>query len=145
VAEVDIVCFADDLAAVLEAEEAIRWAIKKTGDLEVQVVMSSKKDLAERYLARLRWKTYPGALPSLKFLDQANGADTNPRAWPQCEGFRPASLDTCVSWTLEGHGLHPEWASSQLTRCDPSGNNLFRALNLLQHTLDYQYSGRFKG
>jgi hypothetical protein len=142
-ADVDAVCFADDLVAILETEEAARWAITKTGDLEVQVVLYSKTEPTEKYLARLRWRTYPAGLPSLKFLDAA-GAE-NPRAWPQCLGFRPASLDACVSWTLEGHGLHPDWANAPATRWDPVGNNLFRALNLLQHTLDYQYSGRFKG
>lgn len=142
-AALDTTCFDEDLVAVLETEEATRWKIEKTADLEVTAAASPKNDLGESYLARLRWDRYPG-LPSLKFLDPSTGAESNPRAWPQCGGFRPNSLDSCVMWTKEGHTLHPEWANAPQTRFDPSGNALFRALNLLQHTLDYDYSGRFK-
>jgi len=144
VGSLDTTCFEEDLAAVHETEEAARWKITKTADLEVTAAMSPKKALGESYHARLRWHRYPG-LPSLKFLDPATGVQDNPRAWPQCGGFRPTTLDTCVMWTTEGHALHPEWANAPQTRFDPSGNALFRALNLLQHTLDYDYSGRFKG
>ena len=140
----DTTCFEEDLTAVLQTEEAARWNIRKSADLEVTAAMSPKKDPGESYVGRLRWDRYPG-LPSLKFLDPSTGAENNPRAWPQCGGFRPTSLDSCVMWTKEGHALHPEWANAPQTRFDPSGNALFRALNLLQHTLDCDYNGRFKG
>ena len=140
----DVACFAEDLAAVLATEEAMRWKIAKTGDLEVTALVSPKKESTESYSARLRWDRYPGSWPSLKFLDATTGLENNPCAWPQCTAFRPSSFDTCVMWTKEGHALHPEWGNAPATRCDPTGNGLFRVLNLLQHTLDYDYTGRYK-
>lgn len=141
--EVDAKCFSADLVEVLVTDEAKRWGIEKTGELEVQVSLGTIKEPTERYLARLRWDLYPGNPPSLKFLD-SNGSESNPVAWPQCAGFRPTSLDACVNWTREGMAVHPEWRGAPATRWDPSGNGLFRALNLLQDTLDYQYSSRFR-
>lgn len=145
VVAVDEQCFAADLEEVLQTEEAKRWEIKCTGKIEIQVFVRPRPELGERYLARLQWDRYPRNPPSLKFLDPANGNDSNPRSWPQCAGFRPTSLDTCVSWTREGYALHPEWCNAPATRWDSSGNALFRALNCLQDTLDYQYQGRFRG
>ena len=144
VAQLDLKCFEADLAEVRATEEVKRWDIKQTPDsIEITVCVSSIKELAEIYIARLRWDRYPANPPSLKFVD-ANGTENNPRAWPQCAGFRPASLDACVNWTREGFGLHPDWAKAPATRWDPRGNALFRALNLLQQTLDLSNSGRFK-
>ena len=142
--EVDAKCFSADLAEVLATDVAPRWNIIQSGVLEIQVRIASTKEPAEQYLARVRWDRYPGNPPSLKFLD-SNGIDSNPTAWPQCAGFRPTALDACVNWTTEGMALHPEWRGAPATRWDPSGNALFRALNLLQDALDYQYSGRFRG
>ncbi len=144
VMEVDAKCFSADLAEVLLVDVATRWEISQTGTLDVQVRIASIKEPAERYLACLRWDRYPGNPPSLKFLD-SSGSESNPTAWPQCAGFRPTAFDACVNWTREGMALHPEWRGAPATRWDSSGNALFRALNLLQDTLDYQYGGRFRG
>lgn len=108
--------FAADLEEVLTTEEATRWQIKHDGKLSIQVFVRPRGDLNDGYLAVLRWDRYPKNPPSLKFLDPANGSTSNPRAWPQCAGFRPASLDTCVNWTREGHALHPEWSNASATR-----------------------------
>ena len=141
----DDLCFAADLEEVLLTEEAMSWEIMRDGKLGIQAFARPRRDLNERYLARLQWDRYPKNPPSLKFLDPENSSASNPRAWPQCAGFRPASLDTCVNWTHEGHALHPEWCNAPATRWDPCGNALFRALNCLQDTLDFQYQGRFQG
>jgi hypothetical protein len=141
----DEMCFAADLEAVLATEEAARWKIQHSKKLCIEVLLHSAKCPEELYLARLEWDFYPKNPPSLKFLDPSNGSTSNPRAWPQCSGFRPESLDSCVSWTREGHGLHPEWVNAPATRWDPTGNALFRALNCLQDTLDLDYRGRFQG
>lgn len=142
---IDEECFAADLADVVQTDEAKRWELNRSDKLAARVFLSPSSKPDERYLARLQWDRYPANLPSLKFLDLATGSASNPQAWPQCAGFRPASLDTCVSWTREGHTLHPEWRNAPATRWDSSGNALFRALNCLQDTLDYQYQGRFHG
>lgn len=141
----DLQCFAADLEEVALTDEARRWEIKHEGKLNIQVFVQPRRDSNERFLARLEWDRYPKNPPSLKFLDPENGTATNPRAWPQCAGFRPASLDACVNWTREGHALHPEWSNTPATRWDSTGNALFRALNCLQDTLDLQYQGRFRG
>lgn len=146
VVALDVQCFAADLEEVKNTDEATRWEIKHLGRLEVQVAVRPQSDAKEQYLARLLWDRYPKHPPSLKFLEPATGSATNPRAWPKCLGFRPGSLDACVSWTREGHALHPDWCNAPTTRWDSGGNALFRALNCLQDTLDYgQYEGRFQG
>lgn len=136
--------FAADLEEATTSEDAARWELDRDGTLGVQVFLRSRKETSERYLARLQWDRYPKNPPSLKFLDPKDGNASNPRAWPQCAGFRPASLDACVSWTREGHALHPEWLNAQGTCWDSSGNGLLRALNCLQDTLDFGYQGRFQ-
>ena len=143
--KLDAMCLANDFAAVVETDDAKRWKLTLSKSLlEVRVAMSPAPGPKEEFLARLLWGRYPHEAPSLKFVDPATDSITNPNAWPQCAGFRPSSLDACVSWTKEGYGLHPEWIAASATKWDSSGNPLFRVLNILQDTLDYQYSERFK-
>lgn len=141
--DLDSKCFFADLDEAMHTEQAMRWELRQRARLEMIVGLAPKKEPAESFIVRLRWDRYPGNPPSLKFLD-ASGSESNPAAWPQCPGFRPTALDACVNWTREGMNLHPEWRNSGSTRWDPSGNAVLRALNLLQETLDFQYSGRFR-
>lgn len=135
---------AEDYAKVLVLAEASRWTMRLDG-LTVSVVVSSSADPSELYKAILRWVEYPGQVPSLKFADMDSGRTDLPRAWPIVRGFRPSSLDACVSWCAEGFALHPEWRADPRYRWSPHGNPLLRVLRTLQDEIDTFYGGRFRG
>lgn len=143
--DLSTLCLEADVAEVATSPESSRWNLKLGDQLEILVTMSPSVNLDEQFQARLWWSEYPGSPPSLKFRDPDTGSLTNPRAWPQCPGFRPSSTDTCVNWTAEGHALHPEWRHALATRWNPEGNALFRVLCILQDTLDLSFSGRYQG
>jgi hypothetical protein len=140
----DKLIFDQDLEGVSKAEEAVRWTIEHVDLLAVKVTLSPRSSPEEKYEARLQWSAYPGQPPSLAFYRSGTDIVNDPCAWPNCSGFRPSSLDSCVHWTAEGHRLHPEWASAAATRWPTSGNALFRAICFLQDTLDYSYYGRHR-
>jgi hypothetical protein len=93
------------------------------------------------YRARFRWTNYFGPF-SLKFVDIKTGADTDPKAWPQCLGFRPGSLDACLPWTAEGQALHPEWKNSQTQSFPTVDAPMQHALLRVQSCLDNTFHGR---
>lgn len=142
-ASLSAICLDRDYAEIVSQSEYSDWCLKRGADplLEVFATMSSRRAPQEQFFVRLLWSEYPG-LPSLKFRDPGTGRLDIPRAWPQCPGFRPTSLDACVSWTAEGHALHPEWRNAPATRFDCTGNTLFRVLCILQDTLDFSFEGR---
>ncbi len=133
----------DDIEEARSASDAARWTLERGNPLEVVVTLSPQSEQQEVYRARLMWVSYPGRWPSLKFLT-ADGRTDDPRAWPACDGFRPGSFDSCVHWTSEGHGLHPEWATDARTRCPDGVNLLLECVAMLQDSLDYRHHGRFK-
>ena len=106
------------------------------------MALASRKAPKDEFIARLRWAKYPDELPSLKFLDAVRGSDTNKNAWPTGQGMRPDSLDTCMHWTAEGHGLHPEWNNASGYGLNAEGNVLMQALAYLQQWFDVEYTGR---
>ena len=105
--------------------------------------MSSAEVPQEAFQARLLWSLYPDEPPSLKFRDPETGRLDLPRAWPNARGFRPASLDACVNWCLEGMSLHPEWRRDPAYQWDPRGNVLLKVLRILQAELDEHFQGRY--
>lgn len=135
--------FAQQLEEVLELPEAGRWSLERDESVPLQlfVVMHPLSDSKEFYKARLRWRDLMKA-PSLKFIDMATGADNNPVAWPKCFGFRPGSLDACLPWTAEGHGLHAEWANSAANAFPKVEAPVQFALLHVQSSLDNSYQGR---
>lgn len=137
--------FEQELIRVRGLPEASRWRIERDSEvplgLIVEVAPASAPD--DKYLARLRWSDYFGP-PSLTFLSLSSRAESDPTAWPQCRGFRPASLDACVSWTAEGHRLHPDWSSNPRTAFEQREAPVQFALLMLQHELDTSYAGRGK-
>lgn len=143
-ATVDETLLIEDFKAVEETEEAKRWILGRGNSLEVSAKMSPQGRPSDVYWAFFRWQSYPGSLPSLKFRNLVTGSETDPEAWPLLPGFRPNSFDTCVHWTAEGHGLHPEWTKGSATKHNPAGNVLFCSLCFLQDGLDFTYQGRFK-
>ncbi|HOX68980.1 hypothetical protein [Piscinibacter sp.] len=139
----ELALFAQQLEEVLELPEARRWSLERDESVPLQifVVMHSVSDPKEFYKARLRWRDLMKP-PSLKFIDMTSDADNNPAAWPKCFGFRPGSLDACLPWTEEGHGLHPEWANSAANAFPKVAAPVQFALLHLQSSLDNSYQGR---
>ncbi len=134
----------DDLQETLSCEDASRWKLEKIGPLEVLVSLSPIDYPEEVFQARLLWQKYPDH-PSLKFRDPATKRLDLPTAWPKVRGFRPTSLDACVSWCSEGFQLHPEWKNDVRNKLDPNDNVLLKVTRVLQSELDNFYQGRFKG
>jgi hypothetical protein len=135
--------FARQLEEVLELPEARRWSLERDESVSLQLiaVMHPLSNSKELFKARLRWRDLMKA-PSLKFIDMNTGADNNPAAWPKCFGFRPGSLDACLPWTEEGHGLHPEWVNSAANAFPKVEAPVQFALLHLQSSLDNSYQGR---
>jgi len=137
--------FGEDFEKVLTLPEVSRWGLEKSGPLEVWAIMHSANHPEERFQARLLWAEYPGHQPpSLKFRDPSTGRLDMPTAWPVVRGFRPANLDACVNWCLEGFALHPEWKNDPKLRWDSRGNVILKVLRILQDELDGYFQGRFR-
>jgi len=135
----------DDFAEVLTTEDFKRWVLELAAPLEVWAKMSPATKSEEIFQARLLWPRYPDDPPSLKFRDPATGRLDLPKAWPLVPGFRPNSLDACVSYCSEGFALHPEWRNDPRYRWDSRGNPLLKVLRILQQELDERFSGRYSG
>lgn len=139
----ELAIFEQELGDVAALPEAVRWKIERDTAVPLGIfsTLYSIKNPEEIYLARLRW-TKLFEPPSLKFLVLDTRAESDRRAWPKCRGFRPANLDACVSWTEEGHRLHPEWRASPKTAFKVPEKPVHFALLTLQHELDLYYDGR---
>lgn len=141
--DLELALFAEELIEVRRLPEAHRWQLERDGDVPLGLfaVMHPSSHPTELYRARLRWLDYFGPF-SLKFINMKTGADNDPKAWPRCFGFRPGSLDACLPWTAEGHGLHPEWKNSP-AQCFPMIEApMQHALLRVQSSLDTTYQGR---
>lgn len=137
----------DDFQEAAGTPDAARWRLEMpatSSGLEVWCTMHSSQAPDEQYQARLLWNSYPGEAPSLKFRDPETGRLELRTAWPIVRGFRPASLDACVNYCIEGLNLHPEWKKDPRYAWNPTGNPLLKVLRILQQELDEQYGGRFK-
>ena len=138
------IAFEDDAREVETAEDSTRWRLERGGQQEIFVTLSSAADPANKYQARLAWRSYPHDAPSVKFRNPSNGSLSEPTAWPVVRGFRPGNLDCCVNWSEEGFVAHPEWRNDPKLRWRPDGNALLRVLRILQSEMDDHYSARFK-
>lgn len=141
--ELELALFAEELVEVRRLPEASRWQLERDESvpLGLLVAMHPVSKPSDVYRARLRWNDYFGP-PSLKFINVNTGADDDPTAWPKCFGFRPASLDACLPWTAEGHGLHPEWKNSHTQSFPVVDAPMQYALLRVQSSLDNTYQGR---
>lgn len=141
--DLELALFAEELLEVGRLPEVSRWQLERDDDVPLGLfaVMHPISTPTDLYRARLRWTNYFGPF-SLKFINMTTGADNDPQAWPRCVGFRPSSLDACLPWTAEGHGLHPEWKNSP-TQCFPAVDApMQHALLRLQSSLDNTFQGR---
>ena len=131
-----------DYDVAVTTPDAARWLLEKPGPLEVLATMHSVTAPEQKFQARLLWGAYPDEPPSLKFRDPATGRLDLPTAWPKIRGFRPTSLDACVSWCAEGFALHPEWRQDARFRWTTDGNVLLKVLRILQSEFDDFFGGR---
>lgn len=138
--ELELALFEEEFTAVQSLPEATRWQLERDNSVPLGLfaVMHPISSPTELYKARIRWNTSYFAPFSLKYVDMNTGAENNPTAWPLCPGFRPASFDTCITITSEGHALHPEWAGQFPKVALP----MQHALLHLQLLLDNSYMGR---
>jgi hypothetical protein len=134
--------FEADLTEVLATEEAKKWVLERSGDLELLATSAPTSAPSERFQARFVWISYPADPPSYKFRDPATGRLDVVAAWPVVQGYRPTSFDACVNWTAEGFSVHPEWKNDANLRWNPHGNAVLRVLRLMQRDLDDRYQGR---
>lgn len=141
--ELEQILFDEELQAVRGLPEASRWQLERDQlvPLGLFAVMHPITKPTDLYRARIRWTDYFGPF-SLKFVNIETDADNDPTAWPRCFGFRPASLDACLSWTAEGHGHHPEWKNSVKNAFPIVELPMQYALLQLQLSLDNSYEGR---
>lgn len=135
--------FEEELRTVQGLPEAGRWQLERDSSVPLGLfaVMHPISKPNELYKARIRWTDYFGPF-SLKFINMQSGVDNDPTAWPRCFGFRPGSLDACLPWTAEGHGLHPDWKHSVTNAFPKVEVPLQHALLRLQLSLDGSYDGR---
>lgn len=142
--ELELALFEQELRDVQALPVASRWQLErdKSVPLGLFAVMHPISKPTELFKARIRWLSDYFGPPSVKFINMETGSDTDPKAWPRCYGFRPSSLDSCLPWTAEGHGLHHEWKASA-SHCFPKVELPMRfILLMIQHTLDNSYEGR---
>jgi hypothetical protein len=99
----------------------------------------------ETFYARIGWRIYPGAAPSVKFSTEIGGSLADPTAWPQIPAYRPPSLDICKPFTAEGFALHPDWGTSTQAWIR-DGNPFLAVVRELQRDLNSNgYQGRWRG
>jgi hypothetical protein len=96
---------------------------------------------AERYIARVEWRSYPYEAPSVKFADAIRGSLTTTKAWPTMVGYRPGSFDICRPMTSEGYGVHAEWKQGP-TAWPTDGNPFLWVVQTMQFHFDNDYQGR---
>ncbi len=141
--EFELAVFEQELLELQNLPEAARWNIERdtAAPLGLFATMHPRSKPDETYLARLRWDILFGPV-SLKFQTLDTRSENDPRAWPKCRGFRPGNLDACVSWTKEGHALHPEWCNSTKASYSLPDKPVQFAVLMVQHELDAHYGGR---
>lgn len=105
------------------------------------LVLHSRVDEDKPYYARVSWRDYPGAAPSVRFADGIGGSHAVPSAWPNIPGYRLGSFDICKPFTAEGYSLHPEWATGP-NAWRSTGNPFVWVVETLQYDLNNDNQGR---
>lgn len=102
----------------------------------------------EAYALRLIGDDYPDLPPSIKCVTRDTHNVNDPKAWPNCEGFRPPpTADLCLNISREGLlQLHPDWMKDPRYGWSTTGNPIWRVLQSLQDRLNdpSKYHGRTK-
>jgi hypothetical protein len=102
----------------------------------------------ECYTLYLECSDYPEQPPSIKCVNSESKDPSDPKDWPNCEGFRPPpTADLCLNISREAlKQLHPNWQNDPRIAWDQSGNPIWRVLAALQDRLSdgTKYHGRTK-
>ena len=141
--ELELALFELELDAMSDVPESKRWQIERDTNVSLGlcIVMHPISHPKELYKVKVHWSDYFGPF-SMKFINLETGLDNDPTSWPKCFGFRPTSLDACLPWTAEGHGLHPEWKNSVANKFPSVELPMQYALLQIQLSLDTTYEGR---
>ena len=138
-----------DLERIADVIAAEHWTLEPwpLTSTTFFVTMGSAID-NEAYTMRLVGDEYPDLPPSIKCVTADTHDAADPKAWPNCEGFRPPpTADLCLSVSREGlMQLHPDWMKDRRHRWNPSGNPIWHVLQSLQDRLNdpTKYHGRNK-
>lgn len=135
-----------DLAKMADEREGRGWRIEPLPltSVEFFVTMSSRID-REQYTLHFICDGYPDKPPSIRCVNDSTRRADDPRAWPQCEGFRPPpTADLCLGISREGFQTHPEWANDPRYAWSGRGNPIWVALSAIQDRLNdrSKYQGR---
>ena len=102
----------------------------------------------EPYTMRVGGDDYPDVPPSMKCATRNTHDVNDPKAWPNCDGFRPPpTADLCLSISREGLlQVHPDWMKDRRYRWTTDGNPIWYVLQALQDRLNdpNKYHGRHK-
>lgn len=141
--EFDLMLFDQHFQEVLALPAAKRWNLERDMSVPLGVfcTMQPRTAPTETYKARVLWTDYSRP-PSIKFINDQNGSETDPHAWPNMDVSRPAHFFICAPWTKEGHDHHAEWAGSTAGRYETPEQPIKFALQMLQHHMDNAYVRR---
>lgn len=134
----------DRIAGVIQME---RWIIELWDEHHAGffVTMASEID-GESYMLRLECSGYPLQPPSIRCVNPQTKDWNDPKAWPQCDHFRPPpSADLCLNISREGLTReHPAWQNDPRMAWDSTGNPILRVLHAIQDRLNDKgkYHGR---
>ena len=102
----------------------------------------------EAYAMRLIDDDYPDLPPSIKCVTRDTHDANDPKAWPNCEGFRPPpTADLCLNISREALlQVHPDWMKDRRYGWSAVGNPIWYVLQSLQDRLNdpSKYHGRNK-
>ena len=138
-----------DLSRIADVIQECKWNIQPWPIDSISIVVSIPSVIdGEQYSFLLACDDYPDKPPSIKCVDPGTKNATDPKAWPNCEGFRPPpQADLCLSISREGlMQIHPEWSKDARCAWTPTGNAIWYVLSSLQDRLNdvTKYHGRQK-
>lgn len=134
-----------DLESIKDECDRQRWVITPWPPTSTTIFVTMSSDIdGEAYMIRLRCDDYPEQPPSIHCVNPDSRDQSDPKAWPRCEGFRPTS-DLCLNISKEGlKQLHPGWNNDPRYRWETTGNPIWYVLASLQDRLNNRgkYHGR---
>lgn len=136
-----------DLERIADVIAAEGWTIEPwpLTSTTLFVTMISAID-KEAYTTKIVGDDYPDLPPSIKCVTRDSHDPNDPKAWPNCEGFRPPpTADLCLSVSREGlMQLHPDWMRDRRYRWTADGNPIWYVMQSLQDRLNdrNKYHGR---
>src|SRR5262245_30307483 len=120
-----------DLEKIADVIAAEGWTIEPWPLTSVTffVTLTSSVD-GDAYTMRLVCDDYRDIAPSIKCVKPDTHDASDPKAWPNCDGFRPPpTADLCLSVSREGlMQTHPDWMKDRRYCWTSDGNPIWYAL-----------------